>query len=98
MRRLCAQLIIAGVTAFAIGVTYRYAWDDPSEASFANLYAQRCARDGTGGKRLGSPPLFQFAAQRVVATVAAPRGNCVPSSGDGNRRLSNCSGLTGGSL
>jgi hypothetical protein len=69
MRRLCAQLIIAGVTAFAIGV-----------------------------KRFGSSPLFQFAAQRAVATVAAPRGNCVASSGDGNRRLSNRSGLTGGSL
>ena len=36
MRRLWAQLIIAGVTAFAIGVAYRYAWDDPSEARFAN--------------------------------------------------------------
>jgi class 3 adenylate cyclase len=36
MRRLFAQLIAFALTAFTIGVVYRYLWDDPSEASFAN--------------------------------------------------------------
>jgi class 3 adenylate cyclase len=36
MRRLFAQLIAFALTAFTIGVAYRYFWDDPSEASVAN--------------------------------------------------------------
>src|SRR6476620_313783 len=36
MRRLVAPLIVVAIAGFAIGVAYRYFWDDPNEASLAN--------------------------------------------------------------
>jgi hypothetical protein len=85
MRRLCAQLIIAGVTAFAIGVTYRYAWDDPSEASFANsmrsgVHGMGLAASGLGahlyfnsrlsGRLRRWPLLAEIALRAVVMAIA----------------------------
>jgi hypothetical protein len=85
MRRLCAQLIIAGVTAFAIGVAYRYAWDDPSEASFANymrsgVHGMGLAASGLGahlyfnsrlsGRLRRWPLLAEIALRAVVMAIA----------------------------
>ena len=60
MRRLCAQLITAGVTAFAIGVTYRYVWDDPSEASFANYMRSGVHGMGLAASGLGAHLYFNL--------------------------------------
>jgi adenylate cyclase len=85
MRRLWAQLIIAGVTAFAIGVAYRYAWDDPSEASFANymrsgVHGMGLAASGLGahlyfnsrlsGRLRRWPLLAEIALRAVVMAIA----------------------------
>ena len=85
MRRLCAQLIVAGVTAFAIGVAYRYAWDDPSEASFVNymrsgVHGMGLAASGLGahlyfnsrlsGRLRRWPLLAEIALRAVVMAIA----------------------------
>ena len=79
-----AQLIIAGVTAFAIGVAYRYAWDDPSEA-FANymrsgVHGMGLAASGLGahlyfnsrlsGRLRRWPLLAEIALRAVVMAIA----------------------------
>jgi adenylate cyclase len=46
MRRLVTPLIVVAITGFAMGVVYRYLWDDPNEASIANYF-----RSGVHGMR-----------------------------------------------
>jgi hypothetical protein len=85
MRRLFAQLIVLAVTAFAVGVAYRYLWDDPSEANLANylrsgLHPIGLAASGLGAHlyfnarlsgRLRRWPLFAEIALRAVVMAIA---------------------------
>jgi hypothetical protein len=56
MQRLFAQLIIVAVTAFAIGVGYRYLWNDPSQANVANY--MRSGVHGVGLAASGLGPTY----------------------------------------
>jgi len=81
MRRLFAQLTAFAVTALAIGMAYRYVWDDPSQASIANYlrsgaHAMGLAACGLGAhlyfnarlsKRLRRWPLLAEIALRAAA-------------------------------
>jgi adenylate cyclase len=58
MRRQFAQLAIFTVTAFAIGVAYRYLWDDPSEASVANYLGSGAHGMGLAACGLGAHLYF----------------------------------------
>jgi class 3 adenylate cyclase len=85
MRRLFAQLTVFAVTAFAIGMAYRYFWDDPSQASIANYlrsgaHAVGLAACGLGAhlyfnarlsKRLQRWPLLAEIALRAAAMAVA---------------------------
>jgi hypothetical protein len=94
MRRLLAQVIIVAVTAFAIGVGYRYLWNDPSQANVANYI-----RSGVHGMGLiGSPPIFQLAPKRAVAKMANFGRHCLKSSGHGDGGFSDRGWLAGNAL
>ena len=73
------------LTAFAIGVAYRYVWDDPSEASFANymrsgVHGMGLAASGLGahlyfnsrlsGRLRRWPLLAEIALRAVVMAIA----------------------------
>jgi hypothetical protein len=53
MRRLFAPLILVAVTAFGVGVAYRYFWDDPSAASAANYLRSGVHGIGLAASGLG---------------------------------------------
>ena len=85
MRHPFAQLTAFAVTAFAIGVAYRYVWDDPSQGSIANYmrsgaHAMGLAACGLGAhlyfnarlsKRLRRWPLLAEIALRAAAMAIA---------------------------
>jgi class 3 adenylate cyclase len=85
MRRLFAQLVVFAVTAFAIGVAYRYLWDNPSESSVGNylrsgLHGVGLAACGLGAhlyfnarlsRRLRRWPLLAEIALRAAAMAIA---------------------------
>jgi adenylate cyclase len=85
MRHPFAQLTAFAVTAFAIGVAYRYVWDDPSQGSIANymrsgVHAMGLAACGLGAhlyfnarlsKRLRRWPLVAEIALRAAAMAIA---------------------------
>ncbi len=85
MPRLFAQLTIFAVTAFAMGVGYRYLWDEPSQASVANYlrsgaHAMGLAACGLGAhfyfnahlsKRLRRWPLLAEIALRAAVMAVA---------------------------
>jgi hypothetical protein len=85
MRRLLAQSTVVAVTAFTIGVAYRYLWDDPSQANVANyirsgVHGMGLAASGLGAhlyfnSRLSGqlrrwPFLAEFALRAVVMAIA----------------------------
>ena len=85
MRRLLAQSTVVAVTAFAIGVAYRYLWDDPSQANVANyirsgVHGMGLAASGLGANlyfnsRLSGqlrrwPILAEIALRAVVMAIA----------------------------
>ena len=60
MQRLFAQLIIVAVTAFAIGVGYRYLWNDPSQANVANYIRSGVHGMGLAAGGLGAHLYFNW--------------------------------------
>jgi adenylate cyclase len=85
MRRLLNQFIIGAVTGFAIGIGYRYFWDDPSQASVANylrsgLHGMGLAASGFGAHLYFNthlnqqlrrwPILVEIALRAVVMAIA----------------------------
>jgi hypothetical protein len=85
MRRLLNQFIIGAVTGFAVGIGYRYFWDDPSQASVANylrsgLHGMGLAASGFGAHLYFNthlnqqlrrwPILVEIALRAVVMAIA----------------------------
>ena len=85
MRRLLAQSTGVAVTAFTIGLAYRYLWDDPSQANVANyirsgVHGMGLAASGLGANlyfnsRLSGqlrrwPILAEIALRAVVMAIA----------------------------
>jgi class 3 adenylate cyclase len=58
MRRLLAQSTVVAVTAFTIGVAYRYLWDDPSQANVANYIRSGVHGMGLAASGLGAHLYF----------------------------------------
>jgi hypothetical protein len=58
MRHPFAQLTAFAVTAFAIGVAYRYVWDDPSQGSVANYMRSGAHAMGLAACGLGAHLYF----------------------------------------
>jgi len=72
MRHPFAQLTAFAVTAFAIGVAYRYVWDDPSQGSIANYmrsgaHAMGLAACGLGAHLYFNARLSHGRSSRAVA-------------------------------
>ena len=73
MRHPFAQLTAFAVTAFAIGVAYRYVWDDPSQGSIANYMRSGAHAMGLAACGLGAHLYFNARlSKRLLHPVQPP--------------------------
>jgi hypothetical protein len=98
MRRLFAQLTIFAVTAFAIGVGYRYLWDEPSQASVANYLRSGARAMGLATCGLGAHFYFNAHLSKRLRRWPLLAENRLASGGDGDRGLNGRDRPAGGAL